>query len=92
MCARIGWLVDSNCNIQALFSAKDVTVIEMVFFHSLYDVDTLFAAESAGLVAWVDYHDYQKQEAAKCTNFGRQRTFALIQIYLECLTKLVWLL
>ena len=89
MCARIGWLVDSDCNIQALFSAKDVTVIEMVFFHGLYDVDALFTAEYAYLVACIDDHDYQKQEAAKCTNFGRQRIFALIQVYLILLAELV---
>ena len=64
----------------------------MVFFHGLDDVDTLFATEYAGLVACIGYHDYQQQEAAKCTNFGRQRTFALIQVYLKRLTELVWFL
>ena len=58
MCGRIAWLVDSNCSIQALFCAKNVTFIEMLFFHGLNNVDTLFAGEYADLVACVDYHDY----------------------------------
>ena len=89
MCAMIGWTVDSNCNIQALFSAEDVTVIKMVFFHGLYDVDALFAAEYAYLVASIDDYDYQKQETAKGTGFGRQRIFALIQVYFILLAELV---
>ena len=92
VCARIKRIVDSNCNIQALFSAKDVTVIEMVFFHCLYNVDALFSAEYAYLVACIEYHDYEKQEAAKGTNCGRQRILALVQMHLICLTKLVRLL
>ena len=89
MCSWIKYLIDSNCKIQALFSAEDVTVIEMVFFHGLYNIDALFAAEYARLVACIGYHDYQKQEAAKGTSFGRQCIFALIQICLIYLTKLV---
>ena len=58
MCGGIHWLVDSNCSIQALFGTKDVTVIEMVFFHGLYNVDTFFATEYARLVARIGYHDY----------------------------------
>ena len=61
----------------------------MVFFHGLYNIDTLFAAEYAGLVPGIGYHDYQEQEAAKCANFGLQLTFALIQLYLKRLTKLI---
>ena len=66
-----------------------MTVIEVVFFHRLDNVYTLFAAKYAQLVACKDYHDYQQQEAAKCTNFGWQRIFALVQIYLIRVTELV---
>ena len=69
MRARISCQEDSKCNIQALLSAKDVTVIEMVFFHGLYNIDALFAAEYAYLVACIDYHDNQEYNAAKGTNF-----------------------
>ena len=89
VCVRCKTIDDSNCKIEALFGAKDVIVVEMVFFHGLYNIDAFLAGENAYLVACIDYHEYQEQQAAKGTNVGRQRIFALIQVYLVRLAELV---
>ena len=66
-----------------------MTLLKVVFFNRLYDVNILFAVEYAYLVASKDDHDYKKQKAAEGTNFGRKRILALIQLYLIRLTELV---
>ena len=46
-----------RCNVQALRSAKHMTVVKMVLFYGLDDVNVLLALKYANLVARVDEHE-----------------------------------
>ena len=50
----------------------------MVLFQRLDDVNVFFAHKDVDLVACVDQHDNEKQDAAEGTRFGRQGISTLV--------------
>ena len=92
MCIRIKRIINCNCQVQALFKTKDMTVVKVVLLHRLNYVNTLFTLQYVNFVASVGKHGNQEKEAAQGTHFGWQRILAVINEQFEWLAELVALL
>ena len=56
-------------NIQALLRTELISMVVMIFFDCLYNVDSFFALKYADFVACVEEQDYEKQDTAQCSSF-----------------------
>ena len=92
MCSGIVRIIDCDCEIQALFKTKHMTVVKVVLLHRLNYINTLFTLQNVNFVASVDKHGYEEQKAAQGTQFGWQRILAVINEQFKRLAELVVLL
>ena len=77
--ARVVRAIDCNCDIKALFTAENVVFIEMILFHCLNDIDTLFCLEDVDFVACKAGNENQKYDAADRSYSRWQHVAAFIQ-------------
>ena len=64
MCPAIKKIVDGNCYVHALCSAKHVIVVEVILFDGLDNVYALLAIEYVYFIATVSKHENEEQDAA----------------------------
>ena len=69
---RIKSVEDSNRDVKTLLGAKHVSVIKVVLFDRLNDVDIFLACESADFVAGVGEHEQNEQDTAYSTQLRRK--------------------
>ena len=89
MSFRVKWIYDSNCEVQALASVKNIFIVKVVLYNRLDYVYTLFPLQYADFVSRISYQDYQCGDAAQCAHDRGKCISSLINAQIERFAKLV---